>query len=349
VARNRSLSPDIFTDEKVMQLPYAAVTTYIGLISQSDDEGRLEWRVTQLAARIAGFRSDITINEFTKHLEAIQAVGLIVTYSVDGRLFAYHPAWFKHQYVNRRTASKLPLPHGEEHQKYILSRSIHIKIPTKVDSITDTSLQTHGDISESHVPSDSDSDSESDSDSKSGKDDEREPAQGPDNNDEAQVAAQSQARAEADEIDAKVKAMLDHVGPQIKPLLATMTLTDWRKKNAQAARSLVLARVQPHEVVAFWARHRDREGKQLFMLSALQTSMQTASMPKSQIAITGRQATQGDIERGWAHGLPVAKPRLSGVLGFTNMRPKSVTVDEAVAWVHHGVIPQQFANLQVPA
>jgi uncharacterized protein YdaU (DUF1376 family) len=205
----------------------------------------------------------------------------------------------------------------------------------------------------SHAEAEAEAEAEADTEADVKKDGERERGEKPEEIAlealTAEVEAVTQARAEADEIDAKAKAMLDHVGPQIKPLLATMTLTDWRKKNAQAARSLVLARVQPHEVVAFWARHRDREGKQLFMLSALQTSMQTASMPKSQIAITGRQATQGDIERGWAHGLPVAKPRLSGVLGFTNMRPKSVTVDEAVAWVHHGVIPQQFADLQVPA
>ena len=50
--RNRSISPDLLTDERLLPLPLQAKYLYLGAISQADDEGRLPWSARQLHARV---------------------------------------------------------------------------------------------------------------------------------------------------------------------------------------------------------------------------------------------------------------------------------------------------------
>ena len=111
MARKRTIDPDLWTDDRVQGLPSpAAVLLYIGLISHADDEGRIEWNARQFLARIFAFRPEVDLPDIEAGMEAIAESGLVRVYEAKGRTYAVHPAWQKHQYVNRPQLSKIPPP-----------------------------------------------------------------------------------------------------------------------------------------------------------------------------------------------------------------------------------------------
>lgn len=111
MARKRSIDPDLWTDDRVQALPSPiAILLYIGTISQADDEGRLEWSARQLLGRVFPMREDIKQRDVEAAMAAIVETGLVRTYVVGVRTYAVHPAWRKHQYVNRPAPSKIPAP-----------------------------------------------------------------------------------------------------------------------------------------------------------------------------------------------------------------------------------------------
>ena len=87
-----------------------AMTLYIGTISHADDYGRIEWSALQLMAKVFPTREDVKIRDVEAAMGDLVDSGLLVRYEADGRKLAYHPAWTKHQYVSRPTASKFPEP-----------------------------------------------------------------------------------------------------------------------------------------------------------------------------------------------------------------------------------------------
>lgn len=156
MARNRTLNPDLWTDDKVVQLSIGAELLYIGCISQADDEGRLEWNPRQLRGRLFGGREDVSLATVTQWMRELSAVKLLSEYLVDGTPYAFHPRWEKHQYINRKTRSKLPSPSGV---RATLKRG---EQPAP-GLFTTTSVSENGVNSEAHVPSVSDSVSDSES------------------------------------------------------------------------------------------------------------------------------------------------------------------------------------------
>ena len=111
MARKRTIDPDLWTDDRVQALPsLTAVLLYIGSISMADDEGRVEWNARQMLARVFPLRDDVKLADVERGMEAVAKSRLVVLYSVNGRAYAYHPAWRKHQYVNRPSKSKIPPP-----------------------------------------------------------------------------------------------------------------------------------------------------------------------------------------------------------------------------------------------
>ena len=111
MARKRSIDPNLWTDDRILKLPWAAVGFYVGLISQADDEGRLKWSSAQLRVRIC---PAVELDEVESWMAAVVTVGLIEVYESDGGSYGRHPSWSRHQYVNRPTKSVIPPPPRRE-------------------------------------------------------------------------------------------------------------------------------------------------------------------------------------------------------------------------------------------
>lgn len=109
MARKRMIDPDLWADERVLTLPWPAVGFYIGLISNADDEGRMVWSASQLRAKIAP-RDDVTVAKVDEFMEAVDLAGLVHTYVVDSKTYAFLPSWARHQKIKHPTASRIPTP-----------------------------------------------------------------------------------------------------------------------------------------------------------------------------------------------------------------------------------------------
>jgi len=111
MARKRTIDPDIWSDDKIQGLAdVRAIVLYIGAISASDDFGRLEWSDRQLWARVFPNRPDVTLKLVVEWMTIIVDAGLVLLYDVGTKHYAQHPAWAKHQYVSRPSASRIPKP-----------------------------------------------------------------------------------------------------------------------------------------------------------------------------------------------------------------------------------------------
>lgn len=107
MARKRQIDPDIWTSEQFIGLSRDARLLFIGMISQSDDEGRMKGSCIHLKLII--FPADnLDISDINTWRNEIVTQKLAVLYAVDGQEYVYLPKYFKHQYMSKRFPSKLP-------------------------------------------------------------------------------------------------------------------------------------------------------------------------------------------------------------------------------------------------
>lgn len=104
--RIRSIKPDFWTDEKVVELSAFARLLFIGLWNLVDDEGRMEFSPLRVKMQI--FPADnLDISEL---FGEIRGKKLVDVYTVDGQEFLSVKNFSKHQKIDKRTASKFPPP-----------------------------------------------------------------------------------------------------------------------------------------------------------------------------------------------------------------------------------------------
>lgn len=104
MARIRTLKPEFWTDEKVVELSPFARLLFIGLWNFADDDGRMVHSPKRIKMQILP-ADDADISEL---LGEIRRQSLIETYVVDGVEILQVCKFTKHQKVDKRTPSKLP-------------------------------------------------------------------------------------------------------------------------------------------------------------------------------------------------------------------------------------------------
>lgn len=108
------IDPNFWIDEKLGRLKREARLMFMGCISQSDDEGRLQGHTALLKSLIFPYDSDITLQEVEEWLSDLNKEKLILRYEVENQKFIEISNFAKHQTINKRTPSKLPAPPKKE-------------------------------------------------------------------------------------------------------------------------------------------------------------------------------------------------------------------------------------------
>lgn len=117
MARIRTIKPEFFTSEDIVELSPMARLLYIATWCEADREGRLTWKPRTMKLRYFP-ADDCDIDALARELVAS---GLVIPYG-DG--LAYIPAFGKHQHVNpRESASDLPDP-GENSTRHDASARV---------------------------------------------------------------------------------------------------------------------------------------------------------------------------------------------------------------------------------
>lgn len=117
MARIRSIKPDFWTDEKIVELSPWARLLFVGLWNFADDDGRMIFSSKRIKMQIFP-GDDVSMSELIGELRRKPAdllanpdvKALITIYSVDGVEYLQVNGFVKHQKIDKRSASKHPAP-----------------------------------------------------------------------------------------------------------------------------------------------------------------------------------------------------------------------------------------------
>jgi hypothetical protein len=110
MARIRTIKPEFWVSRTNSRLSHAARLTFIALWNYCDDEGRGVDESRLVKAAAWPLDDGITASVVAGHLDELEALGLIVRYSVDGASYLAVRSWNEHQKIDRPTPSKFPSP-----------------------------------------------------------------------------------------------------------------------------------------------------------------------------------------------------------------------------------------------
>jgi hypothetical protein len=108
MARIRTIKPEFWTNERVMECSMAARLLFVGMWNFADDLGRLPLSAKTIKAQI--FPSDeITSDTILGMVDELSQNGLILRYEVDGRQYLQITGW-QHQRIDKPQPGKCPAP-----------------------------------------------------------------------------------------------------------------------------------------------------------------------------------------------------------------------------------------------
>ena len=96
---NRILKESVCTSPNIERLSWFEEVCFYRLLVQCDDFGRLDARPSLLRARLFPLREDIDGAELETAMAALEAVGLIERYEVEGIPYLQLVTWEKHQRI----------------------------------------------------------------------------------------------------------------------------------------------------------------------------------------------------------------------------------------------------------
>jgi hypothetical protein len=109
VARIRSIKPEFWSSEQVMECARDTRLLFIGLWNFVDDAGRMSFSPKQIKALI--FPSDdLSVGQVTDMLEELCDRGLIETYEVSDKRYLAVTGWKKHQRIDKPQPARCPGP-----------------------------------------------------------------------------------------------------------------------------------------------------------------------------------------------------------------------------------------------
>lgn len=151
MARIRTLKPDFWTDEKVVEVGFEARLFFVGMLNFADDAGNLQRSAKKLKMQI--FPADTIDCE--PLIQSLIDIGLVIEYSVNGDKFLHIKGFCKHQKINRPSASNIPLRSDSVNDTpEIKVDSVNAPADKEPDSVNETldllgnSVSAHGGLTE---------------------------------------------------------------------------------------------------------------------------------------------------------------------------------------------------------
>lgn len=108
MARIRSIKPDFWNNERVLECSPIARLMFIGMWNFADDTGRMKFSPKTIKAQIFPL-DDISVADVAGMIDELSSNGLIQIYYVDTVGYLYILGW-AHQKIDRPQKSKCPSP-----------------------------------------------------------------------------------------------------------------------------------------------------------------------------------------------------------------------------------------------
>lgn len=110
MARIRTVKPEFWGDAKTARVSRDARLLFLGLLNESDDEGRQLGSAKRIAGAVFPNDSDVSEKQVDAWLAELEQVHLLERYAVDGVTYVLICGFAKHQRMSHPTPSRLPSP-----------------------------------------------------------------------------------------------------------------------------------------------------------------------------------------------------------------------------------------------
>jgi hypothetical protein len=109
LARIRTIKPEAFVSESLAVVSLTAERTFLGLLTQADDQGRHRDHAAIIAGQLWVLRPEHTPSDVETDLAQLADAGLICRYKgPDHKRYLHVVTWHQHQKINRPSKSRLP-------------------------------------------------------------------------------------------------------------------------------------------------------------------------------------------------------------------------------------------------
>lgn len=112
MARIRSIKPEFWTSEQVLGLKPVTRLLFIGMWNFADDYGRMPLAPRSIKAQVMP-EDPVTADDVRAMLFELDAAGLIIIYSVEGKEYLEVTGW-SHQKIDKPHKPKYPGPYTEQ-------------------------------------------------------------------------------------------------------------------------------------------------------------------------------------------------------------------------------------------
>jgi hypothetical protein len=108
MARIRTIKPEFWGDPKTARVSRDARLLFIGLLNESDDEGRQLGSPRKIAGEVFPNDEDVTLKLIGRWLDELEKVGFVRRYVVDEIPYLQIVGFTAHQKVSHPSPSRLP-------------------------------------------------------------------------------------------------------------------------------------------------------------------------------------------------------------------------------------------------
>lgn len=109
MARIRTIKPEAFVSESLAAVSLTAERTFLGLLTQADDQGRHRDHSAIITGQLWVLRPEHTPSDVETDLAQLADAGLICRYKgPDHKRYLHVVTWHQHQKINRPSKSRLP-------------------------------------------------------------------------------------------------------------------------------------------------------------------------------------------------------------------------------------------------
>lgn len=108
MARIRTIKPEFWTNERVMECSVSARLLFIGMWNFADDLGRMPLAPKTIKAQIMP-SDDVSSDTILGMVEELSGNGLVLLYEVDGRKYIQITGW-QHQRIDKPQPGRCPAP-----------------------------------------------------------------------------------------------------------------------------------------------------------------------------------------------------------------------------------------------
>lgn len=108
MARIRTIKPEFWQHPKTGSVSRDARLLFLGLLNESDDEGRMRYSAKRLAGVLFPFDEDVSPHDIDTWCSELAKAGLVERYAVEDAFYLAVPGFTEHQRISHARPSTLP-------------------------------------------------------------------------------------------------------------------------------------------------------------------------------------------------------------------------------------------------